>query len=409
MNSLKNNKLAILIPSLLGGGSERVVITLTQGFVKLGIDTHLFVLERGKDYETNDEITVIPLSYLQAKKSISLGRKRYLYIPKQSVRLLHYIRKHKIKTVLSFQQRANLINIALKAIYHHTAITNVRSTLSKAYKQKGILPKIKYKLNKYINYSNTIICNSNGIKNDLITNFHIKPEKINVIYNPYDIELIKTLSKEQLEPEYKELFNAPVIINVGRFMTPKAQWHLIRAYKRIKSEIKDAKLVILGAGGFEQYLKQLAISLGFENEIHFLGFQKNPFKFVSKAKVFVLSSLWEGFPNVLVEAMICGTPVISTDCRSGPREILAPDTDPLYETKTIEYAPYGILVPVMDGIMYNANDPLTKEESLLADAITTMLKDENMRNTYSAKALRRVEDFNKDKIIKEYLDVIFPE
>lgn len=196
------------------------------------------------------------------------------------------------------------------------------------------------------------------------------------------------------------------MIHVGRFETPKAHWHLLRAFKKIKQEVKEVKLVLLGEGGLRPYLEQLATDLGLREDVHLPGFQVNPYQFISRAKVLVLSSLWEGFPNVLVESMICGTPVVSTDCRSGPREILAPITDPLTETSSNEFAQYGILTPVMDENYYQANDPLTREESLFADAVITLLKDQEMRTAYAVKAQHRVSDFHKVKIMQEYSDII---
>ncbi|MGC9027256.1 MAG: glycosyltransferase [bacterium] len=406
ISEASNKRIVILIPSLLGGGTERAVSIISNELVKHNIEVHLLTLEQGSAYKVNDFI-IDTLSSWHGSKNFS--RKKYFYIPAQLYRFIRHLRKNRIKIVLSFQQRANLINIASKILYPHTAITNVRTTISKAYSRNNYLSKIKYNINKLLAFSNIILCNSKGIRNDLIESFNLKADKIKVINNPYNIESIKSLSEESLETEHKEIFNSPVIINVGRFMTPKGQWHLLRAFKKVKAEIKDVKLVMLGEGWFEQYLRQLIKDLDLENSVYLLGFQKNPFKFVSKASIFVLSSLWEGFPNVIVEAMICGTPVISTDCRSGPREILAPNTDPLYETTTIEYASYGVLVPVMDQTMYKAEDPLTLEESLFADAMIKLLKDEDMRHTYSVKGRKRAEDFKSDKIIKEYLDIILSE
>jgi len=402
-----SKRIVLLIPSLLGGGTEKSVLTISHEFLEQGREVHLLVLERGKDYKIMDSVIVNTLSSLHGNKIGGVGLKKYFYLPVQFYNLLHYLRKNRIKTVVSFLQRSNLINVFLKIVYSHTAVANVRTTLSKQYDDSGFLGKIKHILNNCIRFADAIICNSEGVKYDLIEKFDIIPESIKVIHNAYDIELIKTLSKEEPEPEYNNIFDSPVIINVGRLATPKAQWHLIRAFKAIKTVINDTRLVILGDGGLAPYLKQLVLSMGLEKDVYFLGFQKNPFKFISRAKVFVLSSIWEGFPNVLVEAMICGTPVVSTDCKSGPREILAPGTDILSETGIIEYAKYGILVPTPDNTFYDVGKPLTKEELLLSDAVIAMLRDEDMRSTYSSVAQLRVMDYEKNKIVKEFYESIF--
>jgi len=251
-----------------------------------------------------------------------------------------------------------------------------------------------------------LVAVSKGVKDDLIENYGIKEDKIRVIYNLYDLEKIQELSKKKIENKYKEIFNFPVIISVGRLTKQKGQWHLIRAFKKVKEEITNIKLIILGKGELEDYLKKLACEMDLEKDVYFLGFQKNPFKFISKSKIFVLPSLYEGFPNALVEAMTCGIPVISSDCKSGPREILAPETDLEIETKTIEYTKYGVLIPVCDDNYYNAHFPLTAEERTLAKSIINLYSSKEFLENYAYKAKERAMDFNKDKIILEYEDIL---
>src|SRR3989344_4878828 len=116
-----------------------------------------------------------------------------------------------------------------------------------------------------------------------------------------------------------EIFKNPVIITMGRLSIEKNYESLIKSFKEIKNEIKTAKLVILGAGENKEFLEQLIKELGFEDSVYLLGRQDNPFRFLAKAKVFVLASLREGLPCSILEAMACGIPIISTDCKSGPR------------------------------------------------------------------------------------------
>ena len=137
-----------------------------------------------------------------------------------------------------------------------------------------------------------------------------------------------------------------------------------------------------------------------------LGFQKNPFKFISKSMFFVFPSLWEGFHNALVEAIACGVPVISSDCRSGPREILAPDTDFMYQTIEPEFAKYGVLMPVFDGKFKKADEPLTKEEKLWIEVILELLKNHKIRQQYAKAGKERVKDFYPDKIIPQWKNAI---
>jgi glycosyltransferase involved in cell wall biosynthesis len=193
---------------------------------------------------------------------------------------------------------------------------------------------------------------------------------------------------------------------------------LLRVFKALKEKHKDLKLVILGMGELKDYLVGLSEELGLKTyvwdrdklsenfDVYFLGFQENPFKFIARSKLFVFPSLWEGFGNVLIEAMVCGVPVISSDCRSGPREILAPDTDFNYQTQKPEFAEYGILMPVFEVKYKSAEEPIEEREIMWVETVDKLLEDEDLRKYYSEKAKQRAEDFRIEKIVEEWKEVI---
>ena len=154
------------------------------------------------------------------------------------------------------------------------------------------------------------------------------------------------------------------------------------------------------------YLRRLASELGVERDVYLLGYRKNPFKYMRRSTLFCLTSLHEGFPNVLVEALACGLPAASSDCLAGPREILAPNTRYRYlELREPEYAEYGVLMPVMDGRYYSARHPLTWQEEVWAEEIARLLSErEHVLRQYRERAAKRALDFEAAAQVRRFID-----
>ncbi|ADI74118.1 glycosyl transferase group 1 [Methanohalobium evestigatum Z-7303] len=385
---------ALFVNTLKNGGAERVTSNLS---LNLSNDYNKKLILYNKDqidYPYDGDIIDLNIDQSNPVKitvnNIFLKTYRFL---KVMLKLKKVKKEHNISTTISFLNNPNILNLFSK--YDDKTIISVRNYNSKLL--SGFDGKIYSVLIKlFYNRADLVVAVSEGVKRDLIDNFKINPDKIKVIYNPYEISKIQEMMNESIEVEYRDLFNSPVIINVARLVEQKGQKNLIKAFSQVKKEIVNAKLVILGKGELEDDLRTMAKEYKLENDIFFIGFQKNPFKFIKKSSVFVLSSYNEGFPNTLVEAMSCGTPVISTDCKSGPREILAPDTDINFETKSIEYSRYGILTPVCN---INNSNNLTKNEYMLSESITRILKDNELNKKYGALAKKRAYDFDIENII----------
>jgi len=396
-------KLYFLINSLAGGGAEKVAIRLSEY-----LPTSAFILlERDVKYKTDK-----PIFFLSNHSTKTSPIIKTLNIPIYAYKLSKFLKEPSL--IVSFLERANFVNIISKLSKKHSAIISVRMDQQKGH--VGLRELNKLLVKTLYPKADLIIAVSYGVKQSLI-NLGIEEEKIKVIYNPYPIDEIIELAKEPLE-SYEEIFKHPVLITAGRLTKPKGQWYLLRVFKALKEKHKDLKLVILGEGELKDYLVKLSQELGLKTyvwgkdelsesfDVYFLGFQKNPFKFIARSKLFVFPSLWEGFPNVLVEAMACGVPVVPSDCRSGPREILAPNTDFNYKTQKPEFAEYGVLMPVFEIKYKTANEPSEEREIMWVKTIDKLLEDEDLRKHYSEKAKQRAEDFRIEKIVEEWKEVL---
>lgn len=393
-------KVNFLIGSLANGGAERVISNLSMN---LSDDILHNIILYGSNCEIEYEHKS-NLIYLDNEKEKNKILKIYAFFKR--VKSMKKIKlSDKELCTISFLEYPNLLNVVTSK--YGKSIVSVRNHMSTKF--SGGLSSIFWNFTiKYLYpRADKIIAVSEEIKKDLVTNYGIDENKIQVIYNSYPIKKIEEQSKVDLEEKYKSIFDKPVVITAGRLCKQKGQWNIIRAFSKVKESVKDAQLVIMGRGEYEEDLVNLSKKLTLENDIHFIGFQDNPFKFISKSKVFVMSSYHEGFPNSLAEAMCCEVPIISTDCLSGPREILAPME---FDIKKMDYDinenRYGILVPVCNSNKSISSSSLSSEEEMLSDRIIKILCEDSLRNLFATRAKERIKEFNIDNIIKEWEGII---
>lgn len=296
------------------------------------------------------------------------------------MKLKKYIKENHIDTVMSFLYRPNYINILAKIFGStHKSIINIRSTTSR-YKTEGILGKINlFLINSLFDKADLIISNSKGVDEDLKSLINITTNT-KVIYNPVDIKYINSKKDicEDVDFEFKK--NKKYIISIGRLIPLKRNIDLIKAFFELQKNDDSLELIFLGDGILKDSLINDCIKLGIKEKVHFLGNVKNPFYYLVKSDLFVLNSEIEGFPNVLVEAMACGLPVVSSDCKSGPREIL-------------EDEKYGLLYPVGD-------------VGTLIEKIKFYSYQDVDKEVIKVKNLKRIEDFSVDKIMNQFKKVL---
>lgn len=371
-------KLVILINSFESGGAERVVSNLLNTWVKR-YDCYLILIHDYKFYELDKRVKIISLD---EPKDLS-GVVKLLRLPILAYKLSKLIKEYKFDKVISFLTRANYINVLSNIFIKHKIIINERAMPSLQY-QYGLNGKINRFLIKYL-YPKSDLCLSNSYGNMMDLKNKFKVINLDYIHNPFNIEMIEKMSKEEIEIKKKRF----TFVTVGRLDKGKNHKLIIDAIRDI-----DADLWIIGDGNLKEELQKYIKELSLNDKVYLLGKKENPFAYILKADCFVFASNHEGFPNVLLESMICGCSVISTDCLSGPREILAPKSDINFQLENnIELAEYGILSPI-------------KNVEKMKEAMNLIINDENLRKDYEEKAKQRANDFRIEEIIKQYEKII---
>lgn len=393
---MAKRKILFIISTLTGGGAERALCNITCALPE---EVYADILV---NYETEED-------YAHKGNVISLGmpkRKNYslLYQFLTAIKRYFCLRKLKAKggydACISFMDSANIANV-LSGKKHCRVILSERINLSgcTSFGYRHVvfpLAKLLYKKADYM------VSLSKGVEDDLIMNFKLPKEKAVTIYNGYDLEAIqKSAQQSSAVPIDEDNF---YFISVGRLCEQKGQWHLIRAFSEVVKKHSESRLILCGKGPYLEQLQQMVQQYGICDKVIFAGFQKNPFAIAAKCNVFVFPSLYEGFGNVMIENMACGLPVIATDFRSGAREILAPDTDYNKEQLTdIEYAKYGIIVPVCDTSIYEVGEQLEHEEMLLAQAMISLIENQDLYKKYKEQSFMRAQDFSIKKTVSEWL------
>lgn len=361
-------QIAIFIPSLRGGGAERAMVSLANGFAGRGYAVDLVLASSVGVFraEVSDRVRIVDLGSTRMLASLH--------------KLASYLREVRPDSLLSAMSHVNLVAIWARHLagVKTRLVVSERSTFTYATQGLGqrrivawlmpILVRVSYPM------ADAVVSVSEGVQEDLMQHVRLRSERAHVIYNPVvDDSMIGRVSVP-LEHPWFAPGEPPVVLAVGRLTEAKNHPLLIKAFARLHARC-PCRLLILGEGALRASLEALVAQLGMGDHVSMPGFAENPFPFMRRAAVFVLSSSWEGLPGALIQAMACGCRVVSTDCPSGPREIL-------------ESGLWGRLVPVGD-------------EDALVEAIA-----ECMGDTSPPDVATRAEFFSEARSVEAYLRLL---
>ena len=319
-------RLAVFTSRLGGGGAQRSMVNLVQGMAARGLVVDLVVL-RAQGHlqsEVPDAVRVVDLAAPRALASLP--------------RLVRYLRRERPVALLSALDYVNIVAVWARGLARTPTrlVVSERNTLSEGTKRamnlrRRVMPAL---VRRFYPLADAVVAVSQGVASDLIGSIGLPRERIRVIYNPIVTPGLKQRALESVDHPWVVPGSPPLVLAVGRLRPQKDFPTLLRAFAQVR-RTRPARLLILGEGPERPALEALIRDLGLGEDVSLPGFVPNPCPFMTRAAAFVLSSAWEGLPGVLIEALYCGAPVVSTDCPSGPREVLKDGR-------------YGKLVPVGD-------------------------------------------------------------
>lgn len=367
---------AIIVGTLRGGGAERIAGLLSKYLCTI-YNVYIFVKE--------DSEAVYDYG---GTKIVLSGN------GKSEVKTLRELKeKYDIDCAISFMEHSNILNIQSKG--RETVIFSVRTTLSQRIQGKRMEDDLKW-LNCSADH---IVAVSEGCRNDLIQNYGVLPDFVTAIYNFLDKNMISKKAEENADEivlTFKD--KSKLVLYVGRLEKVKNQDRLLVQFSRL-AEQEDVRLLIVGSGPQESHLCEIINELRLTEKVKILQYRNNPFCYYKYADVLVLTSRAEGMPNVLLESMLLNTPVVSVDCMSGPRELIAEETDYTRKINGYEICTNGILVE-------NADTDDTGETDYLCQALRKVLTDKEIREKITNNAFRFMERYSNEKILSKWIAVI---
>ncbi len=372
--------IALFISNLTGGGAQRKMVTLANAFVERGHRVDLLTAEDGGvlHERVDARVQVRSLENFRTRLPGIRGTKRRRMLAAVPP-LARYLREEKPRVLMSTSDSVNVAAVRAHARADSDArlVLRIDNQIARSPDVAGTWSQRRRerRVRRYFPRADLIVAISHGVGADVLRHGGCRPEQLRVLHNP---SVDTGLAQRALEPPghpWLEAPGPPVVLGVGRLVPQKDFDTLLEAFAKVRAETA-ARLIILGEGREYERLQAHAEALGIARDVSLAGFHPNPVAVMARSGVFVLSSAWEGFGNVVVEALATGCPVVSTDCPSGPSEIL-------------DGGRFGELFPVGDG-------------DGLARGILACLRDPGDRDARRARA----QEFSVDVVAERYLDVL---
>ena len=394
MSRKERKRIALIVNTLSSGGAEHVAANLSRALSdRYDIDLIL-----------NDDKNI---TYPHAGSIVSLGmpadsdrmgaRYQLSALIRRTALLRRLKRDRRYAASYSFSDNTNLSNVLSGSRFGRTVIS-VRYSLDgkeRSEKRKAYFSRLNLSICCLL--ADTVVSCSKEIGDELHRKYLCRRGKLRAIYNGVDHEAIKRAPDDlRADKSGGGEERIPSIVSVGRLSVQKAQWHLLYALRELKDRGLTVHLTVLGEGSLRGELEKLCRELGIEEQVSMPGWVDDVHRYMNSADAAVITSDYEGFCNAILEAMAYGVPCISTDHRTGAREMLAPDTDySIKVTDRADYAEYGVLVPVCQaGMKRSSGSSPAKEEIILADAIQRVLTDTELADKYREAGIRRTEELS---------------
>ena len=405
---MSKRKLMLISPMLHQGGFERVCVT-TARLLQPYFDVTIVIFD-----SANIAYDVEGLSIIDIQMGVRKGKlQKILNIIRRSRKVRKLKKEMQPEIAYSFGPTANMVN-----------------AFSRTGKEKVWLGLRNYtdveeetKMRLLVKKADLIVCCSRDIEKSVKIKY--KFNNTAVLYNLYDADTIRKEAAASDPPlpfpeELKQVGSLQqepgqlrYLVSMGRDDPMKGFWHMIKAFKLLHDQIPEARLILMGAGTFQKY-KTLAEQLKITDAIYFAGMRRDPYALLKYGEVYLLTSANEGFPNALVEAMTLSLAPVSTNCLTGPAEILVRNgdtaslddqfTEKQKEKETpVIYGDYGIVVPEMQKEENLDPADITEEERNLADTVIRLLQDEKLLQSYRQTAARRAGDFTYEKYLEQFL------